>query len=179
MRARGRVPILDRIGIPLHALHDQKEHVMYTHILVAVDGSAASRFALTEAINLARSCNAHIRAVFVIDTPFWLTGASYYDPAKLKTAIEREGDTVLREVQAEFDRAGLQGSTEKVATLHAGDDVAHRIQAVADARNANVIVIGTHGRRGFQKMLIGSVADRLMRISNRPTLLVRVPAGVE
>ena len=152
---------------------------MYTNILVAVDGSAAADRALTEAIQLARSCGAAVKAVYVVDGPFWPAGASYYSPDELRKAIRREGDDILAAVRRKFDAAGLDGSTIKAETDRTNDDVAHQIEAVAREAASDVIVVGTHGRRGFRKMLLGSVAERLTRIAERPVLLVRAPAGVD
>jgi nucleotide-binding universal stress UspA family protein len=151
---------------------------MYKRILVATDGSPASRFALTEAINLARSCNAAIRAIYVVDAPFWLTGAAYYDPVKLRQAVEDQADAVLEQARAEFRKIGVDGSAHKVEIEHAGEDVAQHIRQAADAWGADVVVLGTHGRRGVQKMLLGSVAERFVRLTARPVLLVRPPAAM-
>jgi len=145
---------------------------MYQHILVAVDGSDTSKNALKAAIHLASDCHATLTALYVIDNTPVLYDAGFYDPSILRTALKEEGTRVCAEALAAIKEAGLQASAEVVEVELLGDDIAHQIEAAALAAKADVVVMGTHGRRGFRRLMLGSVAERFVRVSTRPVLLV-------
>jgi len=145
---------------------------MYQHILVAVDGSDASKHALTAAINLAQDCRATLTALYVVDNTPILYDAGYYDPSVLRKALIEEGDRVCAEATLAIQAAGLQPHAKVVEVEQLGDDIAHEIERSAQAANADVVVMGTHGRRGFKRLMLGSVAERFVRVSTRPVLLV-------
>jgi nucleotide-binding universal stress UspA family protein len=66
----------------------------------------------------------------------------------------------------------LEPTTEVVEVELLDDDIAHQIEKAAEAVQADVVVMGTHGRRGFKRLMLGSVAERFVRVSSRPVLLV-------
>jgi nucleotide-binding universal stress UspA family protein len=70
-------------------------------------------------------------------------------------------------------RAGVKGPTRMVETeLMTGEDIAHRIQRAAQEFNADLVVLGTHGRRGVRRLMLGSVAEHILRIATCPVLLI-------
>jgi len=145
---------------------------MYKHILVAIDGSDTSKLALKAAVQLASDCHASLAALYVVDNTPILYDAGYYDPSILRTALLEEGQRVCAEALAAIKEAGLEASANVVEVDLLGDDIAHRIEAAALAAKADVVVLGTHGRRGFKRLMLGSVAERFVRVSTRPVLLV-------
>jgi len=149
---------------------------MYTHILVAVDGSNTSRLALAEAIKLAHPQKAQVRLIHVIDQTMstyeargWV-GAGAALETLLKAAQEA-GVKVLEEASRICQEAGLDFQTAMPKTLGAG--IADILLEEAGRWPADLIVLGTHGRKGIQHLMLGSVAERVMRRAKIPVLLVR------
>jgi len=146
---------------------------MYQRILVPIDGSETSERALQEAIRLADS-KARLRLVYVIEEIYPLDAESFVfiDSSALQEAARHTGERIL--VQAE-KKARHSGAPVETALLDAGGQ---RISSVIDddARRwpAELIVIGTHGRSGLSRLLMGSVADGVVRGASIPVLLVRV-----
>jgi nucleotide-binding universal stress UspA family protein len=145
---------------------------MYQHILVPLDGSETSRRGLTEAIALAKALKARVRLLHITsDFPIMLEMASTIDFEKYRSGLHQFGRNLLEESKAEAERAGLTASTELRDMK--GGRVADAIIDEAGTAGCDLIVIGTHGRRGFQRALMGSDAERVMRESPVPVLLVR------
>jgi len=150
---------------------------MYKKIMVAIDGSDTSKLALDAALELARIHKAQLRAVYVLDTPLFFYAAGYYDPILLKNSMAEEGRLVLGEAAELMQAKGIGGDIQSVEVGTVANDIAHCLQHAADAWEADIVVLGTHGRRGFQRMLLGSVAERFIRVTTKSVLLVREPAA--
>jgi nucleotide-binding universal stress UspA family protein len=149
---------------------------MYQHILVPLDGSETSRRGLTEAIGLAKVLNARLRLLHITsDFPIMLEMANTIDFEKYRSGLHQFGRNLLEETKAEAERAGLTVATQ-LRDLKGGR-VADAIIEECRAAGCDLIVIGTHGRRGFQHALMGSDAERVMRISPVPVLLIRAPGA--
>jgi nucleotide-binding universal stress UspA family protein len=146
---------------------------MYQKILVALDGSESSKLALSEAIRMAKLAQANVRAVYVIEEPAMFTYAGYYDPIAMRDALREEGRLVLADAQRSFTEAGVSGDVEVLETESVAEDVASALQRYAQSWGADLVVLGTHGRRGLRRMVIGSVAERFLRFSTCPVLLIR------
>jgi nucleotide-binding universal stress UspA family protein len=146
---------------------------MYQKILVALDGSESSQRALREALLLAKRSGAQLRAVHVIDkSPLFLYGG-YYDPVELLTALRAEGSAALDNAQKALEAEGVVADSEVVETENLKDDIAHCLKRYAEQYGADLVVLGTHGRRGVQRVVLGSVAERFVRFSTCPVLLLR------
>ncbi|KAA1014296.1 universal stress protein [Paraburkholderia panacisoli] len=146
---------------------------MYKQILVAVDGSATSARALTAAVQLARDSDARLQPLYVVDVPLMSYDVPGYDPSYVLDALTEEGRHALADAAALMARAGVKGQTRMVETeLMTGEDIAHRIQRAAQEFNADLVVMGTHGRRGVRRLMLGSVAEHLLRIATCPVLLI-------
>ncbi|SDV49965.1 universal stress protein [Chitinasiproducens palmae] len=146
---------------------------MYSKILVAVDGSSTSQRALDEALKLASGGQCAVRALYVIDSPAMLFGVGFYDPSSLKDAFTEEGNVVTRAAQQRFAEAGVAGDTLIVDAQEVGNDVVGAISSAATQWGADLVVLGTHGRRGMQRALLGSIAEAFVRVAPTPVLLVR------
>ncbi|MGS0895346.1 universal stress protein [Burkholderia stagnalis] len=146
---------------------------MYEKIMVAVDGSASSRQALAEALKVARASGAHLSVVYVVDKSVLFSYAGRFDPHALVEEIRGDGVKVLREAERILAQAGANGEAELVETESIGEDVAERLQRYVKEHGIDLAVVGTHGRRGFRRVLLGSVAERFLRGSNCPVLLIR------
>ena len=145
---------------------------MYQRILVPVDGSANSGRALQEAIKLAAG-NARLRLVHVIEEvyPLDIEGYAYIDNVALQEAVKHTGERVLAQAAEEAQRKEM--ATETVLLEAGGKRVADVIADEARDWPADLIVIGTHGRSGLSRLLLGSVAEGVARSASVPVLLVR------
>ena len=151
---------------------------MYKRILVAVDGSNTSRRAFEAALDLAKSNGAVLRPFYVVEnTPLYYESPGY-DPSILRNSLIEEGT----ELRAEFDRAmAEQGVKGDAAVSEASSlaDVSQMVLQAAAEFGADLLVMGTHGRRGFQRLILGSVAERCVRQASLPVLLIPSAAGQE
>jgi nucleotide-binding universal stress UspA family protein len=146
---------------------------MYKRILVAVDGSPTSNKALVAALQLAREQAGRVRLVHAIDETAYLQA---YDYAGDLIRLAREyAAKVLADGQAMAQSAGVEADTRLVDApgQRLGDSVAEA------ARNwaAELIVVGTHGRRGIGRALLGSGAESVVRNAPVPVLVVRGEAS--
>jgi nucleotide-binding universal stress UspA family protein len=143
---------------------------MYDRILVAIDGSEASTRALDEAVRLAENQNARLRLVHVVDTSCLYRGEEVERSVELEEAWRKTGQEVL-----DRGRALTRGSSITVETaLHCTGSARVCETIVEDALKwaADLIVMGTHGRRGLNRLLLGSVAEGVTRMSSISVLLV-------
>jgi nucleotide-binding universal stress UspA family protein len=92
-------------------------------------------------------------------------------------AARKDSTKVLERAQSAITNAGLKGDVELVETESISDDVPSCLQRLVEQRGADLVVMGTHGRRGLRRMVLGSVAERLLRISTVPVLMVRGAEG--
>jgi nucleotide-binding universal stress UspA family protein len=148
---------------------------MYQKIFVAIDDSPTSQKALSEAIDLAKNSNAALCIAHAADESLLAQHGmglgSYIDVERTKQAIRDTSQTLLADAA---QKAAATGLTAETRLLEASDKrVAEQISAGAEAFGADLIVIGTHGRRGFARLLVGSVAENLMRIAHTSLLMVR------
>lgn len=146
---------------------------MYQHILVPVDGSDTSQHGLSEAIALARLSGGSLRLLHVVDDLSFAMSADAMGGyvGDIFTLLNEGGQKILDKARAQVEAAGLKVDTVLRDRLAgAVDDL---VIAEAKAWPADVIVIGTHGRRGASRMLLGSDAERILRLSPVPVLLTR------
>ncbi|GAB7091273.1 universal stress protein [Halorubrum luteum] len=141
---------------------------MYDEILVPTDGSPASDAAIDHAIDLAERYDARLHALYVVD------GAAY-------STLEAGSEIVLEALESEgkdaterVARAAGDAGIDAVTTVSSG--TAYRsIIDYADENDVDMIVMGTHGRKGIDRYLLGSVTERVVRTSDVPVLTVRQP----
>lgn len=146
---------------------------MYARILVAVDGSPGSARALTHAIDLGRACRAQLRLVHVVDLGWIGLGQELaVDTTGLAAARRDEGARILALAQEPVRNAGVPAECRLVELGVPGRRVAAQIVEEARTWPADLIVVGTHGRGGAERLLIGSVAEGVARRSDVPVLLV-------
>lgn len=146
---------------------------MYARILVPVDGSETSKRGLAEATRLAREAGSRLRCLHVIDEHF-LTfdclGIGYQ--SNLMESMRQNGKATLEEAVERVKESGV--SAESVMRDSGGRRVSEMILEEAGTWGADLIVMGTHGRRGFSHLALGSDAELVVRESPVPVLLVRI-----
>jgi nucleotide-binding universal stress UspA family protein len=150
---------------------------MYQRILIPVDGSPTSERALQEAVKLAAGnppdARAQLRLIYVLEEgyPLDAEGYAFIDYATLQEAMRKTGERVLAQAAKTVQRAGM---TAETAVLDIpGERTANVIDGDAQSWKADLIVIGTHGRSGVGRLLMGSVAENVVRGASVPVLLVR------
>lgn len=145
-------------------------------ILVAVDGSPGSDLALAEAIKLAQAQGGRLRLVHVMDELRWVNGfesAQAFIDDMLPRMREAGGKLLARGL-ARALAANVE--TESELVVRSAGRVAAAVADEAKRWGADLIVAGTRGRRGIDRLLLGSVAEQIVRHAGTPVLLVRAAA---
>ena len=146
----------------------------YRRILVAVDGSRASAKGLREAIRLARAEPARLVLVHVVDEYLAfaaMDGIAVAAGADLVPALLEGGKRILKKAQAVAAKQGVKAKA--ILQERVGGPAADRIVREARRQRADLIVLGTHGRRGVRRLVLGSDAELVVRTASVPVLLVR------
>ncbi|MBP0622940.1 universal stress protein [Cupriavidus consociatus] len=151
----------------------------YSKIVVAVDGSSTSVLALAEAIRVAAPGGATVLALYVVDTGTLMFDVGYYDPSQLQKAFEESGKRALQDAAQQLSAAGVPHETRLVSEAAVPGDIGASINDAARQWGADLLVIGTHGRRGVRRLVLGSVAEAVIRQSTMPVLLVRGEAKAD
>jgi len=142
---------------------------MYSQILVPTDGSPASDAAIEHALDLAAQYDARVHALYVVDGS---TYSSLEAGAELVVeALEEEGTEATDRVADAATEAGVDCET----TVTTGTAY-QSIRDYVDSNDIDMIVMGTHGRKGLDRYLLGSVTERVVRTADVPVLTVRQPA---
>jgi nucleotide-binding universal stress UspA family protein len=149
---------------------------MYRRILVPVDGSATSKLGLRHAVGLAKNQGARLRFLNVMDDSLGLSGTdiSAADMSFLLKSVREIGERSVTEAAVLARKNKLNADA---SLLHGrGRRASDVILEAAKKWRADLIVMGTHGRRGLNRLLLGSDAERVLRGTPVPLLLVRDPA---
>jgi nucleotide-binding universal stress UspA family protein len=147
---------------------------MYRRILVPLDGSATSSRGLREAVGLAKIHKARLRLLNVLDERFFVSTAEGYpmsNVSELIGSLRAEGQRALDDASKLALKQGVLVDASLVES--GGKPVSDVILDEARKSRADLIVMGTHGRRGINRMLLGSDAERVIRSAPVPVLLIR------
>lgn len=149
---------------------------MYQRILVPIDGSETSRHGLGEAIKLATLTHGQLRLIHVIDELSMAYGMEAYASyggddwiSVLRSNAKQTVDDALATVRA----ANI--AVDSVTHDNFSGVVYELVVAEASQWKAEVIVLGTHGRRGMRRLFLGSSAENILRYATVPVLLLRAP----
>jgi nucleotide-binding universal stress UspA family protein len=142
----------------------------YAKVLVGLDGSEASAKGLAEAIRLAKADGAKLRIFHVVDELLPLTAASYCTEDVL-TALRDAGAEIVAGAVKSAKNAGVAVEGSMVECV--GGRTASLVVEEATRWGADLIVLGTHGRRGLRRLVMGSDAEEVVRTSPVPVLLTR------
>ncbi|MDO5624176.1 MAG: universal stress protein [Pseudomonadota bacterium] len=144
---------------------------MFKHILVPVDGSETSLSAIDKAVGLAKAFGSQVTAIYVIDPyPFTGIGADFaYGQDQYLGAARAEANAAIGAVTERMQAAGVPVEARVVDSHTAWRGILEAAQAVG----ADLIVMGSHGRRGLEKLVLGSVAQRVLSNAMLPVLVVR------
>ena len=143
----------------------------FEHILVPVDGSETSYAAVDKAVEIAKAFNSKVTVVQVLALDPYIA-AEYITAAQTNDLIERARTAILKtldEAKAKFAAAGIDAETQ----LLEGQVIYSEIVKAAESLNTDLIVIGSHGRTGFKKLFLGSVAQSILGQANIPVMVIR------
>jgi nucleotide-binding universal stress UspA family protein len=142
----------------------------YRRILVPTDGSDRGHVALDRALDLAKALGADVTGLYVVDETSYMGLPAGFDWQALSTALREEGQRALAEVEERARAAGVRAETRLVE--------GHPAERIVEAgKDHDLIVMGTLGRSGLAHLLLGSVAERVIRHAPCPVMAVRVPAS--
>ena len=152
---------------------------MYQKILVPIDGSPTAMRGLQEAIKLGKLTGARLRLLHVVDEISFASGmeAATMMTGEMMQLLHEAGEAVLKKAKARVEKAGLRVDTVLCDSL--AGRVCDLVIEQAEAWHAGLIVLGTHGRRGFGRVLMGSDAEMIVRLASVPVLLVRAKEAAE
>ncbi|KOX92410.1 universal stress protein UspA [Haloarcula rubripromontorii] len=134
---------------------------MYDDILVPTDGSYGANAALEHGIEIASQWDATLHALYVVDTRLARSGP-------LLETLRDEGRQAVRDVEVAGTQAGLT-----VVTEIAEGNPHEEILSYVSEHGIDMVIMGTHGRTGLDRVVMGSVAERVVRRSPVPVLTVR------
>lgn len=147
---------------------------MYKTIVVAVDDSETSTMALYEAVNLCNVLKSKLWIVHVINIslPFTDMGYINLDVESYQGGIKKQGRLLLSKMETIANSVGIKVETKLIEDE---DDrrISELITESSNKLNAELLVLGSHGRRGIHRFLMGSVAEEVVKSVNIPILLVR------
>jgi nucleotide-binding universal stress UspA family protein len=141
---------------------------MYDRILVPTDGSAGSRAVIDHAAGLAESHGATLHALYVVNTASYASFSMESTWEGIGDMLRDEGQDALRAVESIVD------GRVPIETNVTEGSPSRKIVRYAEREACDLIVMGTHGRGGIDRLLLGSVAERVVRSSEVPVLTVRV-----
>jgi nucleotide-binding universal stress UspA family protein len=144
---------------------------MYQTILGPVDGSETAQKAFREAIRLARSLSSRIRVMHVINSTPWITQGAPGVIEELLSQMRSTGESIIHEAKTAARQADVEVDDRLIEAI--GDRAGEVIVTEASHWPAELIVCGTHGRRGLRRLLVGGDAEYIVRHSPVPVLLVR------
>ena len=146
---------------------------MYKRILVPLDGSETSTKALTAALQLARLSGGRVRLVHVVEELAYLSGFDQYGgySGDLIAIMRENGAKILNDGMAIAQSAGVEA--DNMLYDNFGERVGEVVADAAKRWNADLIVVGTHGRRGVGRVLMGSGAEQIIRLAPVPVLVIR------
>jgi nucleotide-binding universal stress UspA family protein len=146
---------------------------MFKKILFATDGSAASDHAAVVAVNLARSLTAQLTVVYVVD-PYPYLGVGEMNPLGFQAYMGAAQEHSVKAFAHVEDLAKSNGNDVPFETLLVEDVVAYKgIVQAAETQEADLIIVGSHGRNGLQKLFLGGTANKVSSHATQPVLVVR------
>ena len=145
---------------------------MFKHILVPVDGSHTSQAAVSKARGLAQAFGSHVSVIYVIDPyPFTGIGTEFaYGQTEYLSAAKAEANSAIKYAKDSFKEVGVEVATHVIEAHTAWRGIVD----TAGSLGADLIVMGSHGRSGLEKLVLGSVAQAVLSHTKLPVLIARL-----
>ncbi|BCA96585.1 universal stress protein [Legionella antarctica] len=147
--------------------------MIYKNIMIAVDGSDTSSLAMQEAIRLTKDQKGTLRIVYVVDERFVHDGEAVIDYDLLWEAARKDGQKIVNGMEDLARQAKIKFESQLIELRAFQGSIAERVNEATQTQPTDLLIIGTHGRRGFNRLFLGSVAESIARIATKPVLLVR------
>jgi nucleotide-binding universal stress UspA family protein len=141
---------------------------VFTNILIAMDGSEASQRALSQAVDLAKLCNAKLHTIYVVETGLFSSLPMEGTVEIMYSVLEKEGEEVMERAQKYASEKSITVVTH-MKQGHAGSE----ILALAEEEKSDLIIVGSHGKSNTDRLLIGSVSIFVVTHSTVTTMVVR------
>lgn len=142
--------------------------VLFKKILIPTDGSEYTKAAVKKGLEMAKAGGAEVTALYVVDQTSFINFPMDSTIVSVYTLLEKEGKEALEYVKKEAEAMGVKVTTR----IEEGSPSRKIVDLSAEH---DLIVMGTLGRTGFSKLLLGSVAERVVRFAKCPVLVVRSP----
>ena len=139
---------------------------LFKNILIPTDGSEYTRAAIGKGLELAKLMGAEVTALYVVDQTSFINFPMDSTVVSVYSLLEKEGKEAVEYVKTEGEKMGLKVTTSIM-------EGAPSRKIVEESANHDLLVMGTLGRTGFSKLLLGSVADRVIRFAKCPVLVVK------
>ena len=146
---------------------------MYDTILLPTDAGEGTELAIEHAITVAESHDADLHVLYVVDSDVYssYTGDEYvHEFEGLESALETEGEEALEEIAERVREAGLE---PEMVLRHGSPH--EQILKYAEEEDVDLLVMGSKERSGEYRRLLGSVTERVARLSSRPVTIVKTP----
>ncbi|MFW5923987.1 MAG: universal stress protein [archaeon] len=140
---------------------------MFDDILVPTDGSEDAERALEHAIVVAKAFDATVHGIYVLNVTYVADFEGGVESESVVTALEREGESALEVVESRCEESGVDVTTELLEGRPS-----YRISEYAADHGIDLVTMGTHGRSGVSRLLLGSVTESVVRRSKRPVLTI-------
>jgi nucleotide-binding universal stress UspA family protein len=147
---------------------------LYKKILIATDGSEYTKKSVDHGIDLANSTGAKLNAIYVVDTRAYSSIPVSASMEYTYSILRQEGDTAIKYVAERAEAAGLEVEGI-IAEGHPADEIIN----YAEKNSIDLIVMGTLGKSGLERFLMGSVVDKVIRNSKIPVIAVPVKEKIE
>ena len=146
---------------------------MFKHILFATDGSMASEHASQMAVNMARAHGSHLTVVYVVD-PYPYMGGGDMNLVGYEAYMESGRNHAKKAFAHVAHLASMGGEPIEIKTRLVEDtSVVRGILETAEEEHAKLIMLGSHGRTGLEKLFIGSIANKVAAQSSKPVMIIR------
>ena len=146
--------------------------MVFGKILVPTDGSEYTKLAILKAVELAKVTGSTITALYVLDQTIFVNMPLDSAVTNTYTLLKKEGESAVSFVKETCEKEGI--SCEVL--IGEGSPVKFIVES---SKDFDLIVMGTLGRTGFSKLMMGSVAERVVRYSNCPVMVIRAPEDVK
>jgi nucleotide-binding universal stress UspA family protein len=144
---------------------------MFSRVLVPIDGSDCAHAGLLHAIDLAKACNASLHLLHIMDAippgSEWASAQAWHE---VVAGLEQRSRALLERSHALAQAQGVDGQTACIE--FPARRVADVIVEQAAQQGCDCIVMGSHGRRGFNRLMLGSDAELVLRLAQVPVLVV-------
>ncbi len=153
-------------------MQENEPEPAYQRLLIPTDGSSTSERALEKGIQLGRAMDAHVTGLYVLDNSAYAAFPGDIEWSQIKDMLAQESEKALDMVEEACRQSDLECSVQ----VREGDPAEEIINA---SKDHDLIVMGTHGRSGLEHLLLGSVAEKVIRHADKPVLVVRQDEDTE